>query len=196
MRQLRRAASFLILSMMARPSAIAGAIIDLSDCQIPAEDRCGAGCRRTPRMNLLVSRLLDDLYWVDFLFTLEGPKQFLAGVSPGGQLLATPHSDGRGIGQGARIQCATLLFPGHRPVHAGSSFYARGIADLDALDGLVSAGNGYVYGAEATSIDAGIYGFIANIYFYDIDTPLKRFVAAQGNLVRHCVAIHHAVMRA
>jgi hypothetical protein len=53
---------------------------------------------------------------------------------------------------------------------------------------------GYVYGAKPTSIDAGIYGFIANIYFYDIDTPLKQFVSAQENLVRHCVAIHAAVM--
>ena len=30
-----------------------------------------------------------------------------------------------------------------------------------------------------TSVDAGIYGFIANIYFYDIDTPLKQFVVSQ-----------------
>src|SRR6478609_6498830 len=32
-----------------------------------------------------------------------------------------------------------------------------------------------------------------NIYFYDIDTPPKQFVAAQDNLVRHCRAIHAAV---
>jgi len=56
--------------------------------------------------------------------------------------------------------------------------------------------DGYVHGAVPTSIDAGIYGFIANIYFYDIDTPLREFVAAQPNLVRHCKAIHAAVMRA
>ena len=31
----------------------------------------------------------------------------------------------------------------------------------------------------------GIYGFIANIYFYDIETPLKQFVASAHNLVRH-----------
>jgi hypothetical protein len=49
---------------------------------------------------------------------------------------------------------------------------------------------GYVHGATPTGIDAGIYGFIANILFYDIDTPLKQFVVAHGNLVRHCRAIH------
>ena len=47
-----------------------------------------------------------------------------------------------------------------------------------------------MHGPEPTSIDAGIYGFIANIWFYDIDTPLKQFVAAQPNLVCHCPAIH------
>ena len=45
----------------------------------------------------------------------------------------------------------------------------------------------------ATSADAAIYGFIANIHFYPIDTPLRRFVAAHANLVRHCTAIHAAV---
>jgi Glutathione S-transferase, C-terminal domain len=53
-----------------------------------------------------------------------------------------------------------------------------------------------MHGAKPTSIDAGIYGFVANIYFYDIDTPLKRFVTAQQNIVRHCKAIHVAVMSA
>jgi hypothetical protein len=38
--------------------------------------------------------------------------------------------------------------------------------------------------------------FIVNIHFYDIDTPLKQFVSSQQNLVRHCAAIHEAVMRA
>ena len=51
------------------------------------------------------------------------------------------------------------------------------------------------HGDKPTSIVAGIYGFIANIYFYDIDTPLKEFVSAQQSLVRHCTAIHETVMR-
>jgi glutathione S-transferase len=66
---------------------------------------------------------------------------------------------------------------------------ARGVADLKVLADLVSA-NGFVHGAQLTSIDAGIYGFIANILFYDIDTPLKRCVEDHPPLVRHCQAIH------
>jgi len=38
-----------------------------------------------------------------------------------------------------------------------------------------------------------VYGFVANIYFYDIDTPLKRFVLSQTRLVRHCNAMRSAV---
>ena len=41
-----------------------------------------------------------------------------------------------------------------------------------------------------------IHGFIANIHFCDIETPLKAFVAAHANLVRHCNAIHAAVTAA
>jgi hypothetical protein len=54
----------------------------------------------------------------------------------------------------------------------------------------------FVHGVEPTSIDAGIYGFIANIHFFDIDTPLKQFVSSRQNLVGYCVALHERVMRA
>ena len=64
---------------------------------------------------------------------------------------------------------------------------ARGLADLGALAGIVPE-RGYVHGETPGSIDAGIYAFVANIYFYDIDTPLKQFVVAHDNIVRHCRA--------
>ena len=68
----------------------------------------------------------------------------------------------------------------------------RAASPISGAGRLIPA-NGYVHGPKPTSIDAGIYGFIANIYFYDIDTPLKQFVASHPNLVRHCRAIHDAV---
>jgi glutathione S-transferase len=79
--------------------------------------------------------------------------------------------------------------------YAPDAAYARGLADLGVIADLVPA-DGYVHGAKPTSVDAGIYGFIANIHFYEIDTPLKRFVASRPNLVRHCTAIHEIAMRA
>ena len=77
--------------------------------------------------------------------------------------------------------------------------YARGIADLRVLADLVPA-SGFMFGAKPSSCDAAIYGFIANIYFYEIDTPLKQFLLSRPNLVAHCWAVQAAldavVMRA
>ena len=52
-----------------------------------------------------------------------------------------------------------------------------------------------MHGDKPTSIDAGVYGFIANIHFYDIDTPLKQCVASHPNLVCHCETIHASVTK-
>ncbi len=38
-----------------------------------------------------------------------------------------------------------------------------------------------------------IYGFVANMWLYDIDTPLKAFLSACPHVVAHCEAIHAAV---
>jgi glutathione S-transferase len=76
--------------------------------------------------------------------------------------------------------------------YAPDAAYARGLADLKVLADLIPA-NRYVHGAQPTSIDAGIYGFIANIHIFPIETPLKAFVTAHPNLVRHCEDIHAAV---
>ena len=70
--------------------------------------------------------------------------------------------------------------------------YARGIADLQVLADLVPGG-GFIFGAQPCSCDAGIYGFTANIYFYEIDTPLKDFLMSRPNLVAHCRAVHDAL---
>jgi hypothetical protein len=71
---------------------------------------------------------------------------------------------------------------------------ARGLADLEALAALIPP-RGYLHSERPTSVDAGIYGFIANIYFYDINTPLKQFVSAHDNIVHHCRGIHDAVKK-
>jgi glutathione S-transferase len=67
--------------------------------------------------------------------------------------------------------------------------YERGIANLRTLAHLIPAEE-YLFGARPSSIDAAIYGFTANIHFYEIDTPLRDFLAAQPNIVRHCRSIH------
>ena len=72
--------------------------------------------------------------------------------------------------------------------------YARGIADLRAMANLIDDG-GFMFGPNPASIDACLYGFLANIYFYDIDTPLKQFVLSQPKLVGH-VRVMRAALNA
>jgi hypothetical protein len=49
--------------------------------------------------------------------------------------------------------------------------YHRGIADLTAVASLIGE-DGFAAGPKPVSTDAGIYGFVANIYYYDIDPRL------------------------
>ena len=70
--------------------------------------------------------------------------------------------------------------------------YARDIADLKVLGELLPE-SGYIHGPQPSSIDAPIYGLVTNIYSFEIDTPLKQFVASQRNLLRHGNALHEAV---
>ena len=73
--------------------------------------------------------------------------------------------------------------------YAPAEVYARGLADLEVLAEL-TPDRGFFFGGDATSTDAALYGFIANIHFFEIYTPLKRFVDARSNLVRHSELLH------
>jgi len=67
--------------------------------------------------------------------------------------------------------------------------YERGNANLEAISNLLGE-RAFMFGASPQSIDAALYGFTANIYFYDILTPLKETLLSRSNLVDHCLAIH------
>ena len=70
----------------------------------------------------------------------------------------------------------------------------RGIADLAALAGVMPA-HGFLFGPRPASIDAAVYGSLANIFYFDIDTPLKRFVESHQSVVRHTEAMHAIVTK-
>ncbi|MGB9163814.1 MAG: glutathione S-transferase C-terminal domain-containing protein, partial [Rhodomicrobium sp.] len=76
--------------------------------------------------------------------------------------------------------------------YEAAAVYERGLADLRTLANLLPEG-GPMFGPKPTSIDAAIYGFVANIYFYEIDTPLKAFVTSRSNLENHCIGMRAAV---
>jgi glutathione S-transferase len=139
----------------------------------------------------LVTRMLDDLYWVMSYSRWKDERYYPAFRDA----FMAQHSriDAAGLDKARDYNAQRYYFQGigrYTPEQA----YGRGLADLQVLADLVPA-NGYVHGPAPTSIDAGIYGFLANIHFFPIPTPLKAFVAAHPNLARHCEAIHAAVNR-
>jgi glutathione S-transferase len=143
-------------------------------------------------LNLLVTRLLDDLYWVMSYSRWKDERYW-----PAFRAALTrehPSLSDEGLTKARDYNFQRYHFQGIGR-YAPDAAYARGLADLGVVADLVPA-EGYVHGAAPTSVDAGIYGFIANIHFYAIDTPLKRFVSSRPNLMRHCTAIHDRVTRA
>ena len=139
--------------------------------------------------NLLLTRMLDDLYWVMSYSRWKDERywqQFRDAL-----MREHPSLTVEGLQKAKEFNAQRYYYQGIGRFDPDAAM-ARGLADLTALAELIPA-NGYVHGNRPTSVDAGIYGFIANIYFYDIDTPLKQFVTAHQNLVRHCTAIHDAI---
>jgi glutathione S-transferase len=141
--------------------------------------------------NLLITRMLDDLYWVMSYSRWKDDRYWPAFRDA----LKQQHpSLTDAILQKAReFNAQRYHFQGIGR-YAPDAAFARGLADLQVLADVIPA-SGYLHGPQPTSIDAGIYGFIANIYFYPIETPLKQCVVAHDNIVRHCKAIHAAVVQ-
>ena len=139
--------------------------------------------------NLLVARMLDDLYWVMSYSRWKDERYWHAFRDA--LLREHPTLTEEGLAKAQAFNAQRYHYQGIGRYDPDAAM-ARGLADLGAIAALIPA-QGFVHGDKPGSIDAGLYGFIANIYFYDIDTPLKQFVAAHDNIVRHCRAIHAAV---
>lgn len=146
----------------------------------------------TPRQrdtNHLILRMLDDLYWVMSYSRWKDERYWPLFL----EVLRRDHPTlpEAGLRKAQEFNAKRYFYQGigrYPPAAA----YARGLSDLQVIANLLSASE-HVHGTTPTSIDAAIYGFIANIYFLDIDTPLKKFVVAAPALVRHCTTIHAAV---
>jgi hypothetical protein len=137
----------------------------------------------------LITRMLDDLYWVMSYSRWRDERfwpAFCAALRREHPILTEA-----ALRKAKEFNSQRYYYQGIGR-YAPSAAYARGLADLQVLANLIPA-DGYLHGPKPSSIDAAIYGFIANIYFYEIDTPLKEFVASHLNLVRHCTAIHAAI---
>ena len=139
--------------------------------------------------DLLVTRMLDDLYWVMSYSRWKDERYWH--LFRDALKREHPQLTDDGLMKAREFNAQRYYYQGIGRFDPDAAM-ARGLADLAAIANLIPA-RGYVHGDKPSSVDAGLYGFVANIYFYDIDTPLKRFVAAHDNIVRHCRAIHEAV---
>ena len=139
--------------------------------------------------NLLVTRMLDDLYWVMSYSRWKDERYWP--LFRDALLREHPNVTEESLAKAKEYNAQRYYYQGIGRFDPDAAM-ARGLADLAATAELIPPG-GFAHGEKPSSIDAAIYGFIANIYFYDIDTPLKRFVVAHENVVRHCNAIHAAV---
>jgi glutathione S-transferase len=136
--------------------------------------------------HLLVRRMLDDLYWVMSYSRWKDPRFWP--LFRDALLRGHPELSVEALEAAREYNFKRYHYHGigrYEPEAA----YARGIADLGVLANLLPA-SGFVFGAQPTSLDAGIYGFTANIWFYAIDTPLKNFLLSRPNVVAHCHAVH------
>jgi glutathione S-transferase len=139
--------------------------------------------------DLMLRRTLDDLYWVMSYSRWKDP-QFWP-LFRDAMLAAHPRLAASDMEAAQKYNFERYYYQGIGRYESGD-VYARGIADLRAIASHIGE-RGFAFGARPTSIDAAIYGFVANIFFYSIDTPLRLFVSTHANLARHCAAIHDAV---
>src|SRR5262249_33027052 len=126
----------------------------------------------------LLTRMLDDLYWV-MSYSRWKDERFWP-LFRDALMHEHPSLTPEALGKAREYNAQRYYFQGIGR-YAPDAAYQRGLADLQVLANLLPA-RGYLHGETPTSIDGGIYGFIANIYFFDIDTPLKQFVCSHANL--------------
>lgn len=69
--------------------------------------------------------------------------------------------------------------------HTPQQIHALGSADIDALAALLGDQE-YFLGARATSLDAVVAAFLANILMVPLETPIKVAAAGHANLVAYC----------
>ena len=153
---------------------------------LPIDDGLTASQRD---IHLLVRRPLDDLYWV-MSFSRWKDDRFWPLFAA--TFLRTYPSVTMAALEAAREYNFKRYYYHGIGRYEPEAAYARGIADLEVLANLTPPG-GFLFGPTPGSLDAAVYGFIANIYFFDIETPLKARVLSHPNLVAHCRSIQDLI---
>jgi glutathione S-transferase len=142
-------------------------------------------------LDFLIRRALDDLYWV-MSYSRWSDARFWPAFKDA--FLSThPDITADSLDAARQYNFERYRYQGIGRYETGE-VYARGIADLQVISNLLGD-NEFLFGGQPTSTDASVYGFVANIFFYNIDTPLKQFVLTRSDLVRHCHAVRAAIAK-
>lgn len=62
--------------------------------------------------------------------------------------------------------------------------YQSGIEDLASIAFYLGK-NDFIFGEKPHTIDASCYGFLANIFYFEINTPLKEFISSEISLIEY-----------
>lgn len=135
----------------------------------------------------MVRRTLDDLYWV-MSYSRWKDERFWPLFR---QALLDTHPDELTAEalEGAKAYNANRYHYQGIGRYEPDQAYARGLGDLEVLSNLLGD-QPFLFGAAPHSIDAAAYGFLANSWFFAIDTPLKAFIGTSGNLAPYCQRLH------
>lgn len=145
--------------------------------------------RKQANLDFMVRRTLDDLYWI-MSFSRWRDERFWPSFRDA-VLSAHPNIQASDLEDAREYNRLRYHYQGigrYKP----EQVYERGIANLRVVADMLGD-TGYVFGRDPATVDAAIYGFVANIYFYEIDTPLKQYVLSRPALVQHCKAIHDRI---
>ena len=139
----------------------------------------------------MVSRTLDDLYWV-MSYSRWQDERFWP-LFRAALLETHPELTAEALERAKDYNAKRYYYQGigrYQPEQA----YARGLADLQVVANLLGD-QAFLFGDAVHGVDAGAYGFLANIHFYDIDTPLKAFLQTHPHVAGYCERLHALVMR-
>jgi glutathione S-transferase len=139
--------------------------------------------------HLMIRRMLDDLYWV-MSYSRWGDERFWPLFRDA--FMTTHPTVSPDVLEAARKYNFQRYYYQGIGRYEPDAVYERGVVDIETLAN-IEPNRGCFFGSEPTSIDAAVYGFIANIYFYEIDTPLKTCVLSHPGLVKRCIDMHSAV---
>jgi glutathione S-transferase len=164
------------------------AIIDHVARKLGIESQWGPSSRGES-LDVLLRRTLDDLYW-PMSFSRWRDDRFWPSFRAA---LLSQHPDitADDLEKAREYNRLRYYYQGIGRYEPDRVF-ARGIEDLRSVADMLGE-LPFWHGEKPGKTDAAIYGFIANILFYDIQTPLKEYVQSRGNLIRHCQAMHARV---